>query len=97
MNSVGKLIVSDGNKYIPQEMGGHVKIDATAQTTIQPNVIENSMIKLIVAGTYDGIDIRKTNLDVDGTTIQWTDATNKNTLEVADIYFKNNDALLDNA
>ena len=43
------------------------------------------MIKSVVGGegeTYTGIDIRKTNLNVDNTTIQWTDAVNKNTLKV---------------
>ena len=99
--SAGQSLMSNiDGQLVPTQFIGDVNIASDGTTTIQSRTIESSMINLDVIqdkhirrviqndDTYKGINIKKTTLSVDNSTIEWINDVNgvENTLQVKDIY-----------
>ena len=84
------LIANDKQEFRPVEIEGDITIGPDYNTIIGTNKISTNMIKnnqITNDKITSGIDIKKTTLNVDSTTIVWTENTNRNILKVKDDVF----------
>lgn len=81
----GSLLIHDETGFKPTKISGDLTIDENGVATIRQGRIVNSDIAPKTT-QYTGIDIRKTNLGIDTSTLSWTDSNN-NVLKVKDDIF----------